>query len=191
MEILPCCHLSFALAAPERLDPRIALERALGKCPLAEVEEAILQSIPYSGFPAAVESLGWLRELHPDVAPFPRNETSQPESFFGQIYGDGQEKVRTSLRERHGDLERWIIEFAYGTVMESSWLSSDAIEALAVSSLIGQARLRPLHSHLRGALRTGHTRKSLTLLLDSLHKVADPEVLRAAAKMLERECSSD
>ena len=75
--------------------------------------------------------------------------------------------------------------------MESSWLSSDAIEALAVSSLIGQARLRPLHSHLRGALRTGHTRKSLTLLLDSLQKVADPEVLRAAAKMLERECSSD
>jgi hypothetical protein len=31
----------------------------------------------------------------------------------------------------------------------------------------------------------------LTLLLDSLQKVADPEVLRAAAKMLERECSSD
>jgi alkylhydroperoxidase/carboxymuconolactone decarboxylase family protein YurZ len=191
MEILPCCQLSFALAAPERLDPRIALERALGRCPLAEVEETILQSIPYSGFPAAVESLGWLRELHPDADSYPRNATKQPESFFQKIYGESEKKIRSSLRDRHEDLERWIIEFAYGTVMESSWLSSDAIEALAVSSLIGQARLRPLHSHLRGALRTGHTRKSLTLLLDSLQKVAHPEVLRAAAKMIERECSSD
>ena len=66
MEILPCCRLSFALAAPERLDPRGALEKVLECCEVAEVEEMILQSIPYSGFPAAVVALGWLREQHPD-----------------------------------------------------------------------------------------------------------------------------
>jgi len=186
MEILPCCRLSFALAAPERLDPRSALEKVLERCDLAEVEETILQSIPYSGFPAAVEALGWLREQHPDGASRLAAQEHE-DSFFAQVYGEGEAKVRASLQDRHPDLERWIIDFAYGTVMESSWFSSATIEALAVASLIGQGRLRPLHSHLRGALRTGHTQATLSSLLEALQDVADAEVLRAATKMLERE----
>ncbi len=190
MEILPCCRLSFALAAPERLDPRNALEKVLERCDLAEVEETILQSIPYSGFPAAVEALGWLREQHPDGASRLAAQEHE-DSFFAQVYGEGEAKVRASLQDRHPDLERWIIDFAYGTVMESSWFSSATIEALAVASLIGQGRLRPLHSHLRGALRTGHTQATLSSLLEALQDVADAEVLRAATKMLEREGGGD
>ena len=190
MEILPCCRLSFALAAPERLDPQTALDNAVKCCLIADVEETILQSIPYSGFPAAVEALGWLREQHPDGACRPAAR-EHAESFFSQVYGDGEAKVRASLLKRHPDLEGWIIDFAYGTVMESSWLSAEVIEALAVASLIGQGRLRPLHSHLRGALRTGFTQQSLSSLLEAFEDVADAEVLRAATKLLEREGSSD
>ncbi|MDE0960328.1 MAG: carboxymuconolactone decarboxylase family protein [Planctomycetota bacterium] len=192
--MLNCCRLSFALAAPERLDPRSALDKALEWAvehnALFSVEQAILLSIPYSGFPAAVETLGWLRQKHPQAQPPPEPvPDSATESIFQQVYGDGEPKVRASLRHRHPDLEAWIIDFAYGTVMSSSSLPTATIEALAVSSLIAQGRMTPLHSHLRGALRSGLAPQSIVTLLDSLQDVALPRVLQEARQLLQKESS--
>lgn len=186
MEILPCCRLSFALAAPERLSPESALNAALEHCQAQEVEEAILQSIPYSGFPAAVEALGWLRRKHP-VTNSRTASSSRLEGFFDQIYGEAADKVRSSLDQRHPALAEWIEQFAYRTVMESSSLEASQIEALAVASLIGQGRMKPLHSHLRGALRTGLKVTDLEKLLESLEPVAHRQVLDETRELLLRE----
>ncbi|MBT5739339.1 MAG: carboxymuconolactone decarboxylase family protein [Planctomycetes bacterium] len=184
MKNLSCCHLSFALAAPERLAVETALSQSLQQHTAEEVEETILQSIPYSGFPAAVEALGWLRERFPTASSQRPTSSARTTGLFDSVYGTARERVLESLRKRHPDLETWIEQFAYRTVMDSSWLDAAQIESLAVASLIGQGRMSPLHSHLRGALRTGVKASELKELLDSLEPLAHPEVLEASRELL-------
>lgn len=180
-----CCRLTFSLAAPERLDPHRALKQALRTTTAEEVTEVILQSVPYSGFPAAVEALGRLRDLAPES---PRqNRDPHSRDVFGEVYGAASEKVSDQLSHRHPDLKEWILEFAYGTVMGSGPLPTLDLELLAISSLLAQSRMTPFHSHLRGALRCGATEAELTRLLNDLEDVAHPESLTKARKLLQAE----
>ena len=183
-----CCRLTFSLAAPERLSPLQALKRALENTETEKVAEVILQSIPYSGFPAAVEALGWLRDLDPDSTIEAREDQSR--NVFEEVYGGASEKVADQLHRRHPDLKEWILGFAYGTVMGSGSLSSVELEILAVSSLLAQSRMTPFHSHLRGALRCGATRDDLTELLENLEDIAHPDSLSKARELLRNETGS-
>ena len=183
-----CCRLTFSLAAPERLSPRQALKRALENTETEKVTEVILQSIPYSGFPAAVEALGWLRDLSPDSAIEAREDQSR--NVFEEVYGGASEKVADQLHRRQPDLKEWILGFAYGTVMGSGSLSSVELEILAVSSLLAQSRMTPFHSHLRGALRCGATKGDLSDLLKDLEDIAHPESLGKARELLRNETGS-
>lgn len=180
-----CCRLTFSLAAPERLDPRIALNQALATSEERIVLETILQSIPYSGFPGAVEALSWLREDIPDKGP--RDPHSPARDVFEEVYGVAQEKVTLQLRRGHPDLEKWIRGFAYETVMKSSPWETVYLEYLAISSLLGQSRMTPFHSHLRGALRCGATQTELAGILDHLKDVAQPESWEKAQNILKLE----
>ena len=183
-----CCRLTFSLAAPERLSPLQALKRALENTETEKVAEVILQSIPYSGFPAAVEALGWLRDLDPDSAIEAREDHSR--NVFEEVYGAASEKVADQLHRRHPDLKEWILGFAYETVMGSGPLSSVELEILAVSSLLAQSRMTPFHSHLRGALRCGATRDDLNKLLENLEDISHPDSLSKARELLRNETGS-
>ncbi len=181
-----CCRLTFSLAAPHRLSPRSALNKALETSSPQVVAETILQSIPYSGFPAAVEALGWLRESIPETDEM-ELRTASSRDIFLEIYGDSADKVRSELSFRHADLEEWIREFAYGTVMATCPWDTSELEFLAISSLLAQARMTPFHSHLRGALSCGAIPEKLHDLLDHLQDVAQPEALDTARKLLTKE----
>ena len=183
-----CCRLTFSLAAPERLSPLQALKRALENTETEKVAEVILQSIPYSGFPAAVEALGWLRDLAPESTVEAREDQSR--NVFEEVYGGASEKVADQLHRHHPDLKEWILDFAYGTVMGSGPLSSVELEILAVSSLLAQSRMTPFHSHLRGALRCGATKGDLSDLLKDLEDIAQPESLGKARELLRAETAS-
>ena len=180
-----CCRLTFSLAAPERLNPHSALKQALASSNALIVAETILQSIPYSGFPGAVEALSWLRKEAPEARP--RSPHSQSREIFQEIYGAAQEKVTLQLRQGHPDLEKWIRNFAYETVMKSSPWETVYLEYLAISSLLGQSRMTPFHSHLRGALRCGATETEIAEILDHLKDVAHPESWEKAQNILKRE----
>jgi len=195
----PLARLALAIADPAvgSADGVLPLPRAVAEALTAAdgptVAEAILQGIPYSGFPGAVEALGLLRDRdpsppHESVAPesvVP--ETSDPPAAFRAVYRDGTDAVRAALRARHPDLERWILSFAYGTVMGRGILGLDALEGLAVASLLGQRRRAPLHSHLRGALRNGWSEKELRDLVDDLAPLADPGTVAFAHAIIARE----
>lgn len=212
------CQLACAIARADRE----AVVAALDTCALEPqldpeiVSEAILQGIPYSGFPGAVEALGlWIDRLaaskEPMVparppAPTPvvgRKVTaragapgSSPTSarerggrVFAEVYGDLAPRVRAELHRRHPHLEAWIISFAYGEVMASSELELSSLEALGVASLLGQGRRAPLHSHVRGALRTGWIATELDELLSALAPGCDADILEFARSVLRRETS--
>ena len=179
------CRLAFSLASPERLDPRITLASTLQHMDPESVAEVILQSIPYSGFPAAVEALGWLRQQAPESTPDLRQKHSR--DVFREVYGNAADKVGDQLASRHPDLQKWIQEFAYGTVMASGSLSTVEMELLAVSSLLAQSRMTPFHSHLRGAIRCGAQEAQLYQLLTDLEDVAHPDSLQTARDLLQKE----
>jgi len=185
---LPLCRISLALAAPDRLLLTEALAEALAneKTPLEEVEESLLQSIPFSGFPAAVEGFSLLRELAQEPATTRAAPTEDGE-VFDRIYGADADRVSATLARGHLTLERWVRDFAYSTVMASSPLAVATLEALAVASLIGQRRQLPLHSHLRGALRSGWGKQELSRLIDGLADVADGDIIATAHTLLEGE----
>lgn len=188
--VIPLCRLSIAVAAHRR----DWLEEAVEACDAepaiarADVTEAILQGIPYSGFPGAGEALALWRERHPEETTVARSGTrADGERIFADVYGDVSDRVRRELRRRHPQLEAWIIEFAYGSVMGREVLSLAEIEALGVASLVAQKRRSPLHSHLRGALRTGWDRTGLDELLEALRDRCDPDILSFARETIARE----
>jgi len=127
-----------------------------------DLPAAILQGIPYSGFPGAIDALGrWAsrRDEPPTLRSDPPPSSGDGpavvgDRIFREVYGSQADRVLQELRGHAPSLERWIVDFAYGTVMAGGLPLVD-IEALGVASLVAQGRRRPLHSHLRGALRTG------------------------------------
>ncbi|MGE3163623.1 MAG: hypothetical protein AB7O52_01815 [Planctomycetota bacterium] len=202
------CRVACAVARADSA----ALEASLMEC-LHEpgldpevVAEAILQGIPYSGFPGAVEALGLWRShtntaIASDALGLPVSPTEPPTppptagldrgaQVFAEIYGDLAPRVRAELRRRHPHLEAWIISFAYGGVMAGSRLALLTIEALGVASLLVQARRPPLHSHLRGALRTGWSSADLNALITELESQCDAETLAFARSVIRREAAT-
>ena len=185
------CRVSIAVSVHRRDWLEASLD-ACGSLPglLPEhVAEAILQGIPYSGFPGAGEALALWRERREAGPGSALEDTSRAagERIFAQVYGDVSDRVRSQLRRRHPQLEQWILEFAYGSVMGRGILDLAEVEALGVASLLAQERRSPLRSHLRGALRTGWSEAQLDDLLGRLQAWCDPDILMFARETIGRQ----
>ena len=182
------CRVALAIATRRGTEVRDALDACADSSSVTdeEVEESILQGIPYSGFPGAGEALGIWREQH---GPARRERPDTPErgpELFKRVYGDLAGRVREELARRHTKLEEWILDFAYGRVMGRGILELADLEALGVASLLGQERRSPLHSHLRGALRTGWSTEELDQLLVRLAPGASAEIITFARDTVAR-----
>lgn len=175
---------------------RAALERCRAEidgAPSATVEsvrEAILQTVPYSGFPGAIEAFSiWEAFGLPSIRRLPADRsleewTALGAETFTAVYGRVSTRVLDQLAGYEPRLRDWILSFAYGQVMAGGILPPGAIEAIGVASLIGQssdgeARVAPLRSHLRGALRAGWTSDELRDWID------DPERWVGAERVVE------
>ncbi|MCI0652494.1 MAG: carboxymuconolactone decarboxylase family protein [Planctomycetes bacterium] len=187
------CEIAHAIAAPRAGLLREALARARASSALTstDVEESILQSVPYSGFPGAVEALAAWREIsaaEAGAAPAQEKEARGRRAAgarnFALVYGDQAGRVRAELRALHPALERWILEFGYARVMGRGALTLGEIEALGVAALLAQERRVPLTSHLRGALRNGWSRADLERIIDRLAPRCGQEIVRYAREAL-------
>lgn len=162
-------RLSAALASDE--DGR--LEEALDRTADAmlareveqrEVEETILQSYLFLGFPAALEAMeGWReratgapRELDPLVEPGdPGAWTARGEAVCERVYGRAYERLRREMHRIHPALDRWAVTEGYGKVLGRPALPLVDRELCIVALLAVRGREPQLHSHLRGALEVG------------------------------------
>lgn len=148
-----------------------ALERALrraaegGARPRA-VEETLLQSYLFLGFPAALAALGLWRDVAgmpaENLDPLARpNRTGgwreRGEEICRVVYGRAYGKLRGNVARAHPALDRWMIEEGYGKVLGRPGLPLATRELCIVALLAGEGREPQLHSHLRGALHAGAT----------------------------------
>jgi 4-carboxymuconolactone decarboxylase len=143
----------------EGMDEAYARLHAAGRD--AEVEEAILQSYLFLGFPSAIEAFRRWR-THGVDAPDAAAEdfeawVKRGEQTCATVYGDHYESLRQNIARFHPDLDRWMVMEGYGKVLSRPALSLDIREMLIVAMLVvqGESGRRQLRSHLKGALNAG------------------------------------
>lgn len=128
--------------------------------PSAEVEEAILQSYLFLGYPAALNGFGLWREVSGREAPPPAPDdplswADRGEEVCRSVYGGSYPALRENIRSLNPDMEGWMVEEGYGKVLGRPGLPLPVRELCIVGLLAVQRAPRQLHSHLRGALNTG------------------------------------
>ncbi len=153
--------LSAALAARDgpAIDEALRRLREAGR--EREVEEALLQSYLFLGFPAAIEAFRRWRAQGvepPAAADEDRDEWWQRgEALCATVYGPSYQRLRQNIARFHPDLDRWMVEEGYGKVLGRPGLDLGLREMCIVAMLVveGASGRRQLRSHLRGALNAG------------------------------------
>jgi 4-carboxymuconolactone decarboxylase len=141
---------------------RRALEEARDAADATAVEEVILQSHLFVGFPDALNALGIWRELSGLPAPAASGEDpaaweARGEAVCEAVYGANYRKLRENVRALHPDFEGWMVAGGYGRVIGRPGLDLRTRE-LCIAALLAVWNVpRQLHSHLRGALNAGAT----------------------------------
>jgi 4-carboxymuconolactone decarboxylase len=154
-----------------------------------EVEEALLQSYLFLGFPSAIEALRRWRENGIDP---PAATDESPELWLdrGQrtcavVYGDHYERLRENIARFHPDLDRWMVMEGYGKVLGRPALGLDIRELLIVAMLVvqGESGRRQLRSHLLGALNAGASPSEVERTIERAAVFAPPGNLQLARKL--------
>lgn len=157
-------RLSAALAADAGADVEAELRRASAGVDPRKVDEAILQSCLFLGFPAALEAAAAWRDIRgpapaddDPLAPATRSaeRTERGERLCRSVYGSAYDALRARVADANPALDRLMVATGYGTVLSRPGLEPSTRELCLVAVLAVQARDRQLYSHLRGALRTG------------------------------------
>lgn len=152
--------ISAALAGGSagRLDA--ALRAAIGVAPPEAVEEALLQSYLFLGYPSALRGLAAWRRISAIAArSTPAKDFKEWESrgtaICARVYGGQYEKLRVNIAALHPDMERWMVVEGYGKVLGRPGLDLITRELCVVAVLAPQDAGPQVYSHLRGALNAG------------------------------------
>jgi 4-carboxymuconolactone decarboxylase len=139
---------------------RSALERTLGAAAPRAVDEVILQSHLFVGFPDTLSALQLWRETG-SGGPAPAAEEDcrlwEPRGaqVCALVYGSSYTRLRANVAALHPDLDRWMVEGGYGRVIGREGLDLVTRELCIVALLAVWNAPRQLHSHLHGALNVG------------------------------------
>lgn len=173
--VLACAAL--AAGDAERLEA--ALKSALAVADPLAVEEALLQSYLFLGYPAALRALGVWRRVSGRAAPPPRDDAaewrSRGESTCARVYGGQYERLRSNIAALHPDMEQWMITEGYGKVIGRPGLDLAVRELCIVALLAPQDAAPQQYSHLRGALNAGATREDVEETLELVEPLLGAE----------------
>jgi 4-carboxymuconolactone decarboxylase len=157
---LALVRVAAALATRDPAAVRAALDQAAAVADATGVEEVILQSHLFVGFPDALNALATWRECSGTAAPAASGETAAEWEARGEgvchaVYAGNYAKLRENVRGLHPDFEGWMVTGGYGRVIGRPGLDL-ATRELCIAALLAVWNVpRQLHSHLRGALNAG------------------------------------
>lgn len=123
------------------------------------VEETLLQSYLFLGYPAALNALARWREISGRAAPEPSAETGpwreRGADVCRTVYGGQYERLRSNIRGLHPDMEQWMVDEGYGKVLGRPGLPLVTRELCIAALLAALDAPRQLYAHMRGALNAG------------------------------------
>jgi 4-carboxymuconolactone decarboxylase len=157
-----------------------ALRSALDVVETAEVEETLLQSYLFLGYPAALRGFAAWRRISGRAAPSRATADEdvwerRGEATCGRVYGGQYERLRRNIAALHPDMERWMVMEGYGKVLGRPGLDLATRELCIVALLAGQDAVPQLYSHLRGALNAGADEGLVGHVVEQLLELLPPE----------------
>lgn len=142
--------------------------------PALWLEELLLASLLYIGFPRAIVAWTVYRRLEPD--PAPESEPSdyarwqewlaRGEATCRIVYGKHYDQLRHNIGALHPALDQWMVVDGYGKMLSRGGLSLMHRELCSVAMLVPQGVQRQLVSHLTGAINAGATPEQVDAVLD-------------------------
>lgn len=154
-------RVSAAIGRGDRDAVADALEAAAAVAPQPEIEEVLLQSHLFAGYPAMLQAMAAWRVLRPeapaDAADDGESRPARGERVCATIYANRYDRLRANVQRMHPVLDRWMIEDGYGRVLGRPGLDLAVRELCIVALLCAQDVPEQLYAHLRGALNAGAT----------------------------------
>ncbi len=179
-------RLSATLARGVDADLGSAVDTAAERADPVEVEEALLQSYLFLGYPAALTGIAVWRERTGRPAPPDRREEpvgwqERGERVCREVYGDAYQGLRDNIAELRPEMDRWMVWEGYGKVLGRPGLALWRRECCIVAMLAVLGAGPQLRSHLRGALRTGADVSLMAAVLSEILPFV-PETRRPTAR---------
>ncbi len=153
------------------------------------VDEVLLQSYLFAGFPRTLNATSAWREISglkaPDSDPLSDasnapNWTAAGEATCQIVYGPVYETLRTNIRQLHPALDSWMVVDGYGKVLSRPKLDLGRRELCIVAACAAAEQEPQLRSHLRGALNAGAEPHDLSLTISALADVISLNAMSAA-----------
>ena len=184
-------RVSGALASGDKVALADAFAQARGVAEDSEVEEVLLQSYLFLGFPASLNGMAAWRRLtgSEPTGPAPPDYSaweSRGREVCGAVYAGQYERLRANVRALHPDLELWMVVEGYGKVLGRPGLALVIRELCIVVTLAVTGASKQLYSHLRGALNVGAPPADVDVALAEAERFLDDDGGRSAAALWER-----
>ena len=174
-------RLAAVVAAGNEDSLRGEISRAAGAIPDLWVEELLLQTYLFAGFPRALNAMREWRRVHPTVASVPESRTptrADGEATCERVYGKMYDRLRENIRHLHPLLDDWMITEGYGKVLSRPGLDLPRHELCIVAACAATMQDRQLHSHLHGALNAGASPGAIDAAIEALGGVLAEDRLR-------------
>ena len=174
-------RLAAVVASGDENAVRDEMTRAAAAIPDAWVEELLLQTYLFAGFPRSLNAMREWRRVHPAVAGSPVSPEptrADGEATCERVYGKMYERLRENIRHLHPLLDDWMITEGYGKVLSRPGLDLPRRELCIVAACAATGQDRQLHSHLHGARNAGASIGVVDETLDVLGDVISSSRLR-------------
>ncbi len=134
--------------------------------PVTWVEELLLQSVLFCGYPRALVATAVWRKFSGVRAPEGDAEAGydnvsqwleRGERTCAIIYGDNYRRLRENIKQLHPALDEWMIAEGYGRTLSRPGLDLLRRELCTVAQTAFLETPKQLHSHLQGAIHAGAT----------------------------------
>ncbi len=179
-------HLGAVLAGGSESQVRDTLASVVGRVRSMWVEEVILQTYLFAGFPRALNAAReWRRisgEEGPEVDAFAIDDPAERQQMgvttCATVYGRFYDRLRVNIHALHPALDRWMVEEGYGKVLSRAPLDLARRELCVVAACAIARQDRQLHSHLHGALHAGASESTVTAALAVVAPLLDADDVR-------------
>jgi 4-carboxymuconolactone decarboxylase len=185
-------RLAAIIASGDEQAIRTGLSQAVDNVQAEWIEELILQSYLFCGFPRTLNAMREWRRLTGRTATTdvegtgPAEWRERGEGTCRLVYGEMYERLRVNIRALHPELDEWMIIEGYGKVLSRPGLDLPRRELCIVAACAASQQDRQLHSHLHGAINVGVAPEVLTTTIEALKGAASDAGLAKASSLWRR-----
>ena len=185
-------RLAAVITAGTETDLRREMPRAAETVRAVWVEELLLQSYLFSGFPRALNAMREWRRASGSAAPADdegmhhenaRDWAARGEETCSIVYGSMYEGLRKNIRGLHPALDSWMIVEGYGKVLSRPGLDLVRRELCIVAACAAAGQMRQLHSHLHGALNAGAQAGQVDGALEAIQDLVSRDMMTSARQL--------